>query len=46
MVNVIRMIKLFGWEKRIAAQMDEKREAELFAVRKTRILGLSNALIK
>ncbi|KAI0793789.1 P-loop containing nucleoside triphosphate hydrolase protein [Fomes fomentarius] len=45
MVNVIRMIKLFGWEKRIAAQMDERREAELLAVRKNRILGLSNALI-
>ncbi|EIW53710.1 P-loop containing nucleoside triphosphate hydrolase protein [Trametes versicolor FP-101664 SS1] len=39
MMNVIRMIKLFGWEDRMATQLDEKREAELKAVRKTRILN-------
>ena len=45
-MNVIRMLKLFGWEKRIAAQMDEKRHAELIAVRRNRILGVSNAMFK
>ncbi|OJT02282.1 ATP-binding cassette transporter abc4 [Trametes pubescens] len=39
MMNVIRMIKLFGWEDRMASQLDEKREAELQSVRRTRILN-------
>ncbi|KAI0633973.1 P-loop containing nucleoside triphosphate hydrolase protein [Trametes polyzona] len=38
MLNVIRMIKLFGWEPRIAAQLDAKREAELEAVRQSKVL--------
>ncbi|KAI0633977.1 P-loop containing nucleoside triphosphate hydrolase protein [Trametes polyzona] len=38
MMNVIRMIKLFGWEPRTAAQLDAKREAELVSVRKTKFL--------
>ncbi|KAI0800050.1 P-loop containing nucleoside triphosphate hydrolase protein [Fomes fomentarius] len=44
MLGVIRMVKLFGWEPRVAAQMDEKREAELVAVRKNRMLGLFSNL--
>ncbi|CDO76129.1 hypothetical protein BN946_scf184876.g22 [Trametes cinnabarina] len=39
-LNVIRMIKLFGWESRIAAQLDKKREEELAAVRKSKLLTL------
>ncbi|KAI0758967.1 P-loop containing nucleoside triphosphate hydrolase protein [Fomes fomentarius] len=42
MMGVIRMIKLFGWEPHIASQLDEKRTAELVAVRKNRMLGLYN----
>ncbi|OJT09188.1 ATP-binding cassette transporter abc4, partial [Trametes pubescens] len=38
MMNVIRMIKLFGWEDRTAAQLDERREIELRLVRKTKML--------
>ena len=45
-MNVIRMIKLFGWEPRIAAQLSEKREKELVSIRKSRMLGLSNQLFK
>ncbi|KAI9056609.1 P-loop containing nucleoside triphosphate hydrolase protein [Trametes sanguinea] len=39
-VNVIRMIKLFGWEPRIAAQLDKKREEELISVRQSKLLTL------
>ncbi|KAI0717852.1 P-loop containing nucleoside triphosphate hydrolase protein [Cerioporus squamosus] len=44
MMNVIRMIKLFGWEPRIATQIDEKREEELVAVKRNRMYGLANNL--
>ncbi|OSD00626.1 P-loop containing nucleoside triphosphate hydrolase protein [Trametes coccinea BRFM310] len=39
-MNVIRMIKLFGWEPRITAQLDKKREEELVAVRRSKLLTL------
>lgn len=45
-MNVIRMIKLFGWEPRIAAQINEKREEELVAVKRNRMYGLANQLCK
>ena len=45
-MNGIRMIKLFGWEPRIKAQLDEKRAEELVAVRKSRMLALFNSLCK
>ncbi len=45
-MNVIRMVKLFGWEPRIAKQLNEKREAELVSVRKNRMLGMMNNLCK
>ena len=45
-MNVIRMIKLFGWEPRITAQVNEKREEELIAVRRARFLSMSNNLCK
>ncbi|KEP52172.1 multidrug resistance-associated ABC transporter [Rhizoctonia solani 123E] len=41
-MNVIRMIKLFGWEAKIRAQVDEKRETELHWYRKKRVLVLVN----
>ncbi|KAL1939047.1 hypothetical protein VTO73DRAFT_10307 [Trametes versicolor] len=41
MMNVIRMVKLFGWEPRMAAQLDKKREEELVAVRRSKLLNLS-----
>ncbi|KAL7284501.1 hypothetical protein ACG7TL_001792 [Trametes sanguinea] len=39
-MNVIRMIKLFGWEPRITAQLDKKREEELTLVRRSKLLNL------
>ncbi|RPD55459.1 P-loop containing nucleoside triphosphate hydrolase protein [Lentinus tigrinus ALCF2SS1-7] len=44
MMNVIRMIKLFGWEPRIATQLNEKRELELVSVKKNRLYDLANDL--
>ncbi|KAI0325198.1 P-loop containing nucleoside triphosphate hydrolase protein [Cubamyces sp. BRFM 1775] len=48
-LGVIRMIKLFGWEPRIAEQLDKKREEELKALRKSKLIsmsiGLCNSLI-
>ncbi|RPD55478.1 P-loop containing nucleoside triphosphate hydrolase protein [Lentinus tigrinus ALCF2SS1-6] len=44
MMNVIRMIKLFGWEPRIAAQLNEKREKELVSVRRNRMYSMANNL--
>ncbi|KAI0672538.1 P-loop containing nucleoside triphosphate hydrolase protein, partial [Trametes maxima] len=41
MVSVVRMIKLFGWESRIAAQLDQRRREELIAVRKSKMLSLT-----
>ncbi|KAL7281057.1 hypothetical protein ACG7TL_004359 [Trametes sanguinea] len=41
-LNVVRMIKLFGWEPRVAKQIDERREAELRFLAKTRWLEIVN----
>ncbi|KAG9103574.1 hypothetical protein FRC06_009826 [Ceratobasidium sp. 370] len=41
-MNVIRMIKLFGWEKKIKGQVEEKREEELHWYKKRQFLGLVN----
>ncbi|KAI0644413.1 multidrug resistance-associated ABC transporter [Trametes meyenii] len=44
-LNVVRMIKLFGWEPRVATQIDERREAELSFLRKTKYLEFVNNVI-
>ncbi|CEL54793.1 ATP-binding cassette transporter abc4 OS=Schizosaccharomyces pombe (strain 972 / ATCC 24843) GN=abc4 PE=3 SV=1 [Rhizoctonia solani AG-1 IB] len=41
-MSVIRMVKLFGWENKTKAQVEEKREAELYWYKKKRILVLAN----
>ncbi|QRW21004.1 ABC transporter transmembrane region [Rhizoctonia solani] len=41
-MSVIRMIKLFGWENKIKAQVDAKREDELHWYKKKRVLVLFN----
>ncbi|EPT00314.1 hypothetical protein FOMPIDRAFT_1023884 [Fomitopsis schrenkii] len=41
-MSVIRMIKLFGWEPRVAAQLSDKREEELELVKKNKLLDLVN----
>ena len=45
-MNVIRMIKLFGWEPRVAERLADKRESELVFIRKYKILELINNNIK
>ncbi|KAG2123601.1 hypothetical protein DEU56DRAFT_829341 [Suillus clintonianus] len=41
-MNVLRMIKLFGWEEKIDTRISEKREVELVWTWKTKILELLN----
>ncbi|KAF8058246.1 hypothetical protein FPV67DRAFT_1565726 [Lyophyllum atratum] len=41
-MNVLRMIKLFGWEKKMNEKVAEKREKELFWVWRRQILDLIN----
>jgi hypothetical protein len=40
------MVKLFGWEPKIAARLAEKREQELQYIRWRQILGIINENIK
>ncbi|KAG9028739.1 hypothetical protein FS837_003797, partial [Tulasnella sp. UAMH 9824] len=39
-LGVIRMVKLFGWERKIEAQINEKRDAELKFIRKKQMVQL------
>ena len=41
-----RMIKLFAWEERVEVQIDERRQAELNYLRKTKLLRLVNNIVK
>ncbi len=43
---ILRMIKLFGWEPKIAARLAEKREQELRYIKIRQILNLINGNIK
>lgn len=36
-VNVLRMIKMFGWESKIQGRIDQKREEEIGLVLKRRV---------
>jgi len=44
-MNVLRMIKLFGWEK-LNEQISEKREVELTWIWKFKLLDLANNVLK
>ncbi|KAI9059152.1 multidrug resistance-associated ABC transporter [Trametes sanguinea] len=44
-LNVVRMIKLFGWEARVAKQIDERRAEELRFLAKMRWLEIVNNVI-
>jgi len=43
---ILRMIKLFGWEPKIAERLVEKREQELQFIKVRQILNLINGNIK
>jgi hypothetical protein len=45
-MGILRMIKLFGWEPKIAARLAEKREQELHYIKLRQILNLINGNIK
>lgn len=45
-MNVIRMIKLFGWEPKVRKQIAEKRDEELIYIRNRQLLDLLNGTIK
>ena len=45
-MGILRMIKLFGWEPKIAMRLAEKREQELKYIRLGQVLGLINEIIK
>ena len=45
-MNVLRMIKLFGWEMHVKDQIAEKREDELKLVWKRKMLGMLNMICK
>ncbi|KAH9829694.1 uncharacterized protein C8Q71DRAFT_789576 [Rhodofomes roseus] len=44
-MNVIRMIKLFGWESRVKQQLTEKRDHELDFIKKSKMLELINGSV-
>ncbi|KAH9059060.1 hypothetical protein EDB87DRAFT_1675205 [Lactarius vividus] len=45
-MGILRMVKLFGWEPKIAARLAEKREQELRYIKLRQILNLINGNIK
>ena len=45
-LNMIRMIKLFGWESKVYKQIEGKRDEELHWIRKRTLLNLLNGNIK
>jgi len=40
------MIKLFGWEPKVAERLAEKREYELQCIKTRQILNLINGIVK
>jgi len=45
-LNVLRMVKLFGWEQKMEGRIAEKREEELIWIWRGQVLELLNGLIK
>ncbi|KAJ7213835.1 hypothetical protein GGX14DRAFT_444201 [Mycena pura] len=45
-VNVLRMIKLFGWEEKMKDRIGQKRTSELVWIRKRRFIDMASTLIK
>lgn len=45
-MNVLRMIKLFGWETRVGEVVSEKRENELDKIWKRKVLQMANNTVK
>ncbi|KAK0192591.1 hypothetical protein F5146DRAFT_1102469 [Armillaria mellea] len=45
-INVLRMVKLFGWERKMEARIARKRDEELSWVRRKQLLDLLSGIIK
>ncbi|KAJ7578610.1 P-loop containing nucleoside triphosphate hydrolase protein [Mycena floridula] len=45
-LNVLRMVKMFGWERKLEAKLQEKREEELVYVVRGRVLDMMNQSVK
>ena len=45
-MNVIRMVKLFGWEKKMDEKIAQKREEELYYQKKRLFLEILNGMVK
>jgi len=45
-MNVVRMIKMFGWESKIGEQMSVRRENELVWIKKRFFLSMANMVVK
>ncbi|KLO19974.1 P-loop containing nucleoside triphosphate hydrolase protein [Schizopora paradoxa] len=44
-MNVIRMIKLFGWEPKVKQEIDEKRSEELVWIKRRQYLDIINGVV-
>ncbi|KAJ7069529.1 hypothetical protein C8F01DRAFT_1245729 [Mycena amicta] len=44
-MNVLRMVKLFGWESKMRDRILDKRDSELVWIRKRRLLDLASNLV-
>ncbi|KAF8957025.1 multidrug resistance-associated ABC transporter [Flammula alnicola] len=44
-INVIRMVKLFGWEHKMSERLQEKREEELRLIWKTKFLNYVSSMM-
>lgn len=45
-MNVLRMVKLFGWEKKMNDRIAVKREEELVWIKRRQFLDLLNGMLK
>jgi len=45
-MNVLRMVKMFGWERLMNERIAEKREEELSFIKRMRLLDLATMLTK
>lgn len=45
-VNVLRMVKLFGWEGKMEERVAKKREEELQWIKRRQLLDLAVGLVK
>jgi hypothetical protein len=45
-MNILRMVKLFGWEGKMNEKISKKREEELVWMWKRQVLNLTKGLLK